>query len=1032
MKNIARFFIENSKLTVVLSIGLLFFGYEGIRKMNAESYPAVSMATATISTFYDGATASDIETKITKPLEDEIRGVNGLKDVRSTSQAGISTITVRIDMDDPKVNVDEAMDELQKAIDRVTDLPTDLKEAPKFTEIKSDEFPVIEVAIIGENKNRSRDSLADHLKEDIEDNRSVKAVRLVGFKERAFDILLDLDKLNAYHISVSEVLAQIQSRNTNTPGGPLKTTQNQELVRIEGKIKSVDELNELVVRSNFSGETITLKNIATVVDSEEDIKVLSRYNGKEATLLIVNKKSGADTIKMVDEIDGILKEYQERYPNYKFQVYNSEGIKVRNRVDVLTSNAITGLILVMVFLFIFLPGKIGLVASMSLPLAMMGTLGVMPVFGMNIDAITVLALVIALGMMVDNSVVISENFTRLRLEGLNPLNAASKSIETLWLPITATAFTTIAAFVPMLVTKGVMGQFIKWIPIVVTIALILSLLESFFFLPMRLTWAGKVIKEQSNKKGWFERFQVKFESLMETVIRLRYLCLVIFFALLSFSIFMMVGANKFVLFPADQTEIYIGKVEMPKGTRLEYTNEKLEEIAAQVKDVLKEDAVHVVTRAGTYQMSPNDPKAQDGNNIGMISIYVSEYAKYNRNYQDVLSDLKKIDPEYVESITFQELVNGPPVGNPIEATFRANSTEQMDKIIAEIMQAISKTKGIENLKVNDVIGDNEVFINIDYKKAARIGIDAANVGNTIRTAISGKRISDVTLDNKDVDLIVRFEEKDRVNLENLKEMIIRDPMGNLIPISSFASFEIKEGTPEIKRYDFKRAKTLTGDVDVNIITSFEANAILMQKYQELKDKYPGVSLVFGGAQESTNESMESLFSALKLSLIGIFALLVFLFKSYLRPVIIMTTIPLGLLGFSVAFFLHGRPISFLALIGIIGLGGIIVNSGIVLISFIDEMRAEGKMGLNEILVKASSLRLKAVLVTSLTTISGLLPTAYGIGGNDPLLIPMTLAMAWGLTSGTVLTLIWVPASYAILEDFTNKIKKSSAAIVEEL
>ncbi len=1034
MKSLALFFIENTKLTIVLSVGLIFFGYNGYNQMNAESFPSVSFATATVVTVYDGATSSDIETKITKPIEDEIRGVTGLKDVKSVSQAGLSTIVVRVDMDDSKVDVDKAMADIQKAVDRVQDLPMDLKDQPKFTELKSDEFPVMEIAIIGSNKDRRRDLVTDLMKEDIEDNRSVKQVRLVGYRERAFEIYLDLEKLESNYISVNEVMMKIQSRNSNTPGGPLRASKNQKLVRVEGKIQNVKDLEKLVVRSNFSGKTILLGDIAEIKDSQEEATVLGRYNGKEASLLVVNKKSGADTIKMVSELDEILADYKSRIKDLDFVLYISEGLKVKNRVEVLKSNALSGLVLVIIFLFIFLPGKIGLVASMSLPLAIMGTLGVMPTFGMNIDAITVLALVIALGMMVDNSVVISENFTRLRKDGMPALDAATKSIETLWLPITATAFTTIAAFLPMLVTKGIMGQFIMAIPIVVTMALMLSLLESFFFLPMRLTWAGKKLKTdgKDDTSDWFTKFESKFESFMSVVVKHRYITSLFFGLCVGFSLFMMVAMNSFELFPADQTEVYLARLEMPRGTRLEETHEKLKLISTEVKNVLKDDVNHIISRAGTSQMGPGDPKAQDGNSVGMLTIYVSDYAKYNRPYTDVLKDLKKIKPDYVKSLSFQEVINGPPVGNAIEATFRSNSEKDIDKMIGQVISELEKNKGVENLNVDDVIGDDEVFVDIDYSKSARLGINVNTVGSTIRTAISGNRVSDVTLDNKEVDLVLRLKENYRQDVDALKKLVVNDPKGNLVVLDSFADFRVESGTPQIKRFDFKRSKTLTGDVDNINITSIEANKIVNDYFEKHKDEIPGISLVFGGAQESTNESMSSLFSALQLSLIGIFALLVFLFKSYLRPAIIMTTIPLGLFGFSIAFYLHQRPISFLALIGIIGLGGIIVNSGIVLISFIDEMKAEGKFSLNDILVKASGMRLRAVFVTSLTTVGGLFPTAYGIGGNDALLIPMTLAMAWGLTSGTLLTLIWVPAAYGILEDFDSLIKNRVVPFIKEL
>lgn len=1025
MDRIARFFIENSKLTLVLMFGLTFFGLQGLSKMNSESFPSVSMATATIVTVYDGATSSEIETKITKPIEDEVRGVNGLKSVRSTSQAGISTIVVQVEMDNPKIDVSDTMDEIQKAVDRVTDLPLDLQDPPEFTELKSEEFPVLEIAVVGGSLNRQRDLISDSIKDDFEDNKAVKEVGLVGYKERAYQIHLDLDLLLKKHVSIEEVTQKIQSRNKNTPGGPLRESSLQQLVRVDGKIETVDDLKKLVIRSNFSGEAVLLGDIADIEDSEEEVTTLARYNGQEATLLVVYKKSGADTIQMVDELGKVLARYKDRYPQYEFNIYLSEGTKVKQRVDVLASNALTGLILVFVFLFIFLPGRIGIAASLSLPLAILGTLGMMPVFGMNIDAITVLALVIALGMMVDNSVVISENYTRLRQEGVDNVKAAVSSIRMLWLPITATALTTIAAFLPMLVTKGVMGQFIKWIPIVVTIALVLSLLESFFFLPMRLTVAGKKVKPQDDKghSDWFSRFEKKFESFMKQVVKHRYYALLSCTLVIGFSIFMLVVANDFDLFPADQTEVYMARIEMPKGTRLIETQNRLEDISKLVKDEMKDDAVHLVGRAGVSTMGPNDPKAKEGNNVAMLMIYVSEHAKFNIKYTDILKRLNKIQPDYVQSLSFQELINGPPVGNPIEATFRSNSEADINKMISNVISDLKSVPGVQNLQVDDVIGDDEIFVHVDYAQAAKLGIDMDQVGQVIRTAVSGKILSDVHLLNKEVDLILRFKAVDRKNLNDLKSIRVKDPHGNLIPIGNFANFEMRSGTPHIKMFDFKRAKTLTGQVDVTQISAIEANALLQESFNKHVKQIPTVSLRFGGAQESTNESMQSLFEALNLSLIGIFALLVFLFRSYMRPMIIMSTIPLGLFGFSISFYFHQRPASFLALIGIIALGGIIVNSGIVLISFIDEMRAEGKLKLEDILAKASGMRLRAVFVTSLTTISGLLPTAYGIGGNDAILIPMTLAMAWGLTSGTILTLIWVPPAYAILEDvgvFVNR------------
>lgn len=1024
MKQFIKFFLDNHKLTLILSIMMVVFGLMGMFKLNAESYPSVNFAMATIETRYDGATAKDVETLVTKPIEEKIREVSGLKDVRSISKSGFSKIIVRADMN----NEDEeaVLDDLQKAVDSVSNLPPDLREDPKYKEINSEEMPAIEIAIIGTNDNRSRDLMVDLLKEELEDNKRVLNVRPVGWRKRQFNIRLNESKMESYHIGLEEVTSKIRQRNVDIPGGNLKEGGFKTLIRVEGKVKSVKELENVLIRSNFSGQKIYIKDIGVVVDGEEDAKVLASYDGKEASFLVVNKKAGADTLALVGDVETILSKFQKQYQGqFEIKIYNNEADRVRNKLNILSSNAISGLILVVIFLFLFLPGKIGLMASISLPLAVMATIGFMPIFGMNLDAITILALVIALGMMVDNAVVISENFARLKNdEGLTAYDAALKSVNQLWLPITATAFTTIASFLPMLVTKGIMGEFIKYIPVVVSISLLVSLSESFFLLPMRLRFFGGDAKKQSDeiKSDWFQKFIDKFENLMNWCIKNRYKVFFMFGAVLTGSMLLMTLGNKFMLFPPEQTEIYIGRFEMPRGTTVEETQKELNIVSDQLKIELGDWAKSIVARAGISQADPMDPKGATGENHGLIVVYATDKAKFNVPYDQFLAKMRKVNSLKAKKLTFEEKINGPPVGAPINVTFRSNNLENLNAMIKEMVEKLSKVEGIYDLEVDDILGEKEVKVQINYEKADQLGLSVNSIGNAIKTALSGNMVSKVILDNKEVDLNVRYTNDYRVNIKNIEQIKVMDQQGNLVPVKTVAKTEMTKGSYEIKRFDFKRSKTLTGKVSGKM-TSMVANKKLEEIFNKLHSKYNDVGLVFGGEEENTKESMESLGQALILALMGIFGLLVFLFGSYLRPMIIMSTIPLGLVGFSIAFFFHDKPISFLAMIGVIGLAGIIVNSGIVLISFIDEMKQEGKMSLHEILVKASGMRLRAVLVTSLTTISGLIPTAYGIGGSDAMLVPMTMAMAWGLTSGTILTLVWVPCAYAILEDWSHFLSK---------
>ncbi|WPU63939.1 efflux RND transporter permease subunit [Peredibacter starrii] len=1028
MKNLAKFFIENPKLTVVFSLFLLLFGWQGLSTMNAESYPSVDFATAIIETEYFGATPEDIEVKITKPIEDELRGISGLKDVRSTSQAGRSKIVVRVDMDNPKVVVKDVMGDIQRAIDRTKDLPTDLQDKPKFTEIKSEEFAAMEIAVIGPNLNRQRDIIADALKEDIEDDKNVKSVNLDGYREREFEINLSRQKLDQYHIGVDEVLRKIGARNSNIPGGELETSSTQRMVKVDAKIKTAQELGMTPIRSTFSGGVLYLKDVATVKDGEEEPRVLTRYMGEPATLLTVLKKGGSDTLKLVGGVNPTIKRYEETYKDKaRFVIYFNEGQNVEAKLSTLSGNAISGLIVVISVLMFFMHGRLGIMVAISLPVILLATLGLMPYFDMTLNSITILALIIAMGMLVDNSIVIAEEYIRRRQLGSSSLDAAVETIETMWIPISATAFTTIAAFLPMLVTTGIMGRFIAPIPIVVTAALLFCLFECFLLLPMRLHVSSRnldVKGVEDKKSGWFDKVSAIFSRFMAWTIDHRYITAAGVFGIIVFS-FVMIGVfNKFMLFPPDQTEIYLARVEMPEDTKVERTYEVTQELEEKIKAALgKEYLKHSVSLAGTSLPDATDVRGQNGDNVGLVKMYATDFAKFNVPHTEFLAKLRKIKIEGATNLTFEEQINGPPVGAPVTVIFRSNNGKSLDELIGKILADLKNTKGVFDAKVDEVYGPPEVSVVLDFEKLDRLGLTAAAVGNTVRTALSGTFVSDVTLNNKEAELKVKFGDVSKSSVADLGNVKIMDARGNLVPLSLLAKLETSRGTPQVKRYDFKRAKTVTANIEPEVITSVLANAVVSDSFARYTQAHPDVTMVFGGEQESTNESMASLGNAMILALVGIYAIMVYIFRSYLAPGLIMTTIPLGLLGVSVAFWAHGRPVSFLAMIGVIGLAGIIVNNGIILIDFINQMRSEGKMPLREILIQAPTIRLKPVMATSLTTMGGLFPTAYGIGGADAMLVPMTLAMAWGLTTGTILTLVWIPAGYAIIEDLMKLVAR---------
>jgi multidrug efflux pump subunit AcrB len=1024
MNFLAKFFIENHRFTIIMTLFVMLFGVTGLMRLNSESFPSVNIGAVLITTNYPGATAEDIETKITKPLEEEIQKVSGLKLVKSTSQAGFSTIVTEVDID--RYPVSQVIADLQRAVDRASGLPTDLLDKPRFTEIKSDEFPVIELAVIGANDNRQRDLIADQLKEDLKDNKKISSVNLDGYSDRQFNIFLNRDALLEKHVSISEVYAALSQRNITIPAGEIKGATEQKLVRIEGKARSAAELESIIVRSNFSGKKIQLSDIARIEDGSSEPRTLASYRGQPATFLVIAKKGGADIMDLAKEVEDLLATYRTKYQGQvELKVFSNEGLRVGNRLAVLTSNGWQGILLVVIFLQIFMPGRVGVMTALSLPLALAATLGYMQMIGMSLNTITIIALVIAIGMLVDNAVVISENFTRLRNEGLSAEDALLKTVRDLWAPVTATGLTTIAAFLPMMVTTGVMGQFIKGIPIVVSVALLISLIESFFLLPTRLRLVGYKPQAQGEgaKLDFFDRWLVPaFERLMTRVVEFKYTTFIVISILIVGTIVMLAFVNKVNLFPTDQTEIYVGRYETSKGTRLESTILIGDAVSVQIAQVLGDKIAHVVATAGSSATDPSDPKGEVGSNVGIIRIFVTRETQDTVATQDILNELRSIKRDDAR-LSFEPLANGPPVGDPVSITFRSNNAKELDAVAQHIKNRIAQEKGIFDAKVNDVFGDNEITIEVDFEQIARLGLSLSDVGVNVRTAIAGITTSDVNLDNRKVDYFLQFDSRFKGSIGNISGIKISDRSGNLIPLSSIAKLHEKSGSPQIKRYDFKRAKTVTANLDDNLMTSLQANALIKKEFETIKDQYKDVGITFGGEAEKTNESVESLFNALILSMVGIFALMVLIFRSYINPFIIMTTIPLGLTGVSFAFWAQGIDFSFMAIIGVIGLGGIIVNSGIILISFIEQMRTESNLPLATILAKTSSMRLRSVLVTSLTTISGLAPTAYGIGGSDEFIIPMAMALGWGLTTGTIFTLIWVPPAYAIVESLTSKVRR---------
>ena len=1019
MSKIFAFFVDNWKFSFLTTAFALVVGILSFSLLQRESFPPVNFAVVSITTVFPGASPEEVQDKVTQVLEEELRGIAGIRDVRSVSQSDLSSLTVRVDIDG--TDSDEVVSDIQKAVQRASGkLPQEVNDAPLVVEVDAKEIPVLELALIGDNTNRKRDILADQLQDEIEDVKGVSSVRFSGYLEREMQVLVDQRKLNDYGIGLAEVFSALSQQIKNIPSGYIDDRETISLVRVFGKTVKPEDLEKVILRSNDAGRSVQIRDIARVVDAGKKPTLLARINGEEATILITTKKADADAIQVLDQVDQKVAEFAKKLdPAHKLIVYNDEGARIRNRLDIVTFNALSGMAIVLFVLFVFLPGKAGLLSSLSLPICAVTTVAIMVFIGANFNIITMIALIICLGNLVDNSVVISENYMSLIEKGMPGRDAAIKSASQFWIPFTASTITIISAFIPMLVTKGVMGQFIKWIPVIVTIALSLSLVESLTLLPARLQFL-KSTRKRKTSSDWFSKVELRFQSVVRWTLNRKYLTMLSLSALIVSGALATALFNRFELFPADGVEYYVARFEAKPETSIYRTDAYAAQISRSVIEVMDPEVVQsVIARTGASQTDPADPKSKIGTNVGIVLVAIKPDKAPDLSVKDTLAKLKEIKPPLgIEKLSFEPLEGGPPIGKPLTLTLRSSDYQQLSSARDEILSELQKIDGLVDLEDDEQATGSEFLFYPNEEARAYSGLTTDIIGLNLRTALEGSTATRLTEFGRDFDLVIRFEENSRKSIDAIKKVEFSTPKGNLVPLTSLGNFKEAQAPKTKKKLDYKNSITITSEVDTLKVTSQVVNGQARDIFAKLNPKYPLVNAVFGGEEESTNESLQSLKIALILALFGIFATLVFTFRSYLHSLLVLSTIPLGLVGVFYSFTLIQRPLSFLAFIGVVGLTGVVINSAIILVDYVRELQAERGEGasLKELLVEASGKRLRAVLATGLTTVVGLLPTAFGWGGYDAILVDITLALSWGMIIGTILTLIWIPAGYLILSD----------------
>ena len=1022
MNALINFFLQRSMLVKLMFLAVFIFGINKMLTMQKEGFPSVELNKITVNTLYRGASAEDVELNITTRLEEEIHEVNGLYEVTSTSRENVSAIIIQADEDASSSELNIIVDDLKQAVDQTRDLPMDLDEFPVVDVISTSDRPIIAINFFGEHEKLRK--LLPQYERAIESLPGVAGVDKIGFYDREIHIEINPEKAKAFRISLAEVIAAIQSRNIRTTGGTLESYLNEQTVISLNKFNSPQEVENVILRANISGQIVRVKDIARVTLREKDENFIVRNEGKPGMNLVVRKKKTADIIKTLDGVKAYMgNKAMPQGIGYSYS--NDQSARTRLRLQVLGGNALLGFILVTVILMLALNRQAAFWTAMSVPFSLFGSFILLPYFGVTINAISLAGFVLVLGLLVDDAIVVAEKVTHYREKGLSAKEAALKGTTAMWRPVTVASITTILAFSPMFSIGGMPGKFAWAIPAVVIVALIVSLFECFFLLPHHLS-ASKQDKEKA-KAGWILKLEQFYAHSVEELLHRRYLVLLVMIMILLSSIFLAKSSMKFQIFPQDGVETFYIKLEMQRGASLAATETRLKQIEDFIKRMPKNELESFATRVGTLSTDPSVNRGEHSH-WGVISIFLTGEANRVRSADDIISSLRKSIPVNAnEKLLFDKQRVGPEIGKPAEIRISSNNDELRSKTANEIITFMKTLEGVLDVETDNKPGKDQLIVNIDYKKLAEVGLQVKDVSDALRVTYDGMLVSSTTSVDETIEYRVIVDPEYRSNKDMLFKIPVKNSLGQVMNLSDVLSLTEGRGPLEFKHVNGIRTETISADLNPAIISPAIIKNKVKEKFSKNWAEQPGLKIAFAGEAREQQKIFGGFLKAGIIALLSIYLVVALLLNSLGQSFIVMSVIPFAIIGVVWSFYFHGMPLSFFSTMGMLGLIGVVVNDTIIMVTEVNrELALKHNSNLVHTVVHAAKDRLRPVLLTTFTTVAGLLPTAYGIGGKDGLIMPLTMSMAYGLMFATLITLVLTPALLIIGHDIAYLRGKGSA------
>ncbi|MFC1726711.1 efflux RND transporter permease subunit, partial [candidate division KSB1 bacterium] len=918
--------------------------------------------------------------------------------------------------------------DIRAEVDVVARTLPDAAEDPIVMTFGTDDFmPMLSVNLSSYLPEKEVKKICENLRDDILEVDNVSKAELTGLREREIWIEVDPGRMSALNVTFDEVIAAVGLKNLNVPGGTLKAAESEFIIRTIGEINSPEEINDIIVRTNPNGGKIKVKNVAEVKDTYEDWPVLSRLNRKPVVTISVSKKAEGNSIKIIQTIRGLVSEYQERYgTDVTFTLTNDTSIHINKIIKILQSNAVAGLILVIILLWLFLGGRNALLAAIGIPITFLFAFLFMYMTDRSLNGNSIFGLVLVLGMVVDDAVVVIENCHRYIKMGYHPKKAAIIGAGEVGRPIVSSIATTIAAFLPLVLLPGIMGKFMQIIPIVVSLVLLASLFEAFVILPAHIAdWTKvKTNNDRVRKRDrLYNKFRFSYLKYLKKALRKRYWVVAGVFVLfvISMSAIPFIGVD---LFADDDYGIFFVHVEMPADYKLEATDRVvsyLEDIAAG----LPEDEVEAIIASSGMMQTDTDWIFRS--NVGQLLVDLVEVENRTRSQTEIMDDLRERIGKIpgVKNLNLMLMSTGPPTGKAVEVKVKGKYFDELEVVAERVKAELRNMPGVRDITDDFELGKNELKIKIDDEKAALLGVNTASIASGIRNAYFGIKTSVFRDGDDDIDVIVKFSQGSRENIDVFNNIKVAANTGRYIPLKNVASIFLERGYANINRFEGERVITVFADVDQSVTSPVEVNNKLIENFKDINKEFPGYRLDFRGEFKEFMESLNSLGILFAFGILLIYIILGSQFKSFVQPIMIIFTIPFAFIGAIVGLIIARSPFSIATLYGIVALAGVAVNSSIVLIDFINRNRFSGKSKWRSI-IEAGFIRIRPIFLTTATTVFGLFPMAFGIGGKSIVWAPLASTIMFGLIFSSTLTLFAMPCIYAIFDDIKRRLFKKSA------